>query len=683
MATYAARVSNRPTFPIFIASQFWHTDSMVVNKRTLTANPEGVAIMNRFLTMVLVFSIVMPSQPLWSEEETPAPATEAAPEPQGTVTTFTDALFEQPLNLKQGSTQEFFCSDKKENVSSNEAATLLERYLFFFHRANTAKSVYNDGICALYYRERYARNLFEIPLDADAATRNPITLERRYLDQLEILRKLQDKESKAISDLIYVVQEYWLTRFITFVYHEKSQEFVKNYIGGSALALGAVASLIYFKAPKFVDIAAKAPRLIFNLGMLARRALFMVPVGTGLGAVNSATSDAESKAMAIWPSPLTILKLPDDQATIDAQNMEKNSLLKEAFGIGGSVVAGYVGWGLLETAIEKEMGSQFIDAFRKCGKLTLDTFMETLKVALARLRLESTLKRAVFLLRFIEDSELMGMLATAYEKTHGTATIGSLIITDVLLHFAKKWIHESITEGLKQEFSELKEQFRLAIADVKTHPHNPEKNREVFRLAQEMFEAIRLLTSHLLLPSYQTVAEFVDDYAATQTVPMTCRLAGLKVPSSDDDLINNFLEKLQTEEKDSYFEIAEHFENFKTLLAETQLEFFIKFFDHKLALLKMSFFFDERYGLSMSELSKKGDIKEFGQGYVKAIRGELAVNQEKLGRRLAEAISKAKTLASPNPTPKGILEKLLDEENGGDYLNAQLYRQCRDPLSIN
>lgn len=581
----------------------------------------------------------------------------------------------------------FFCKDTREYVSSFDPETLLSRYLFFYKKGYSTRTNKSVEICAIYYRERYARTLFEVKTVNGKVAMTSKQMEKQYLEQLALLKtikqgsytlfgqkiKSNQEDKKALIELVSVIQEYWLTRFITFAHLERSREFALTGIGGVALSLGSIAGLVYFMAPKWADFAMKIPRLIGQLGMLARNTL-VGTMGSGLGASFAAASDMpEQYNIEVWPSPLEQLNLKKDKVTIETENIGKDTLLKEAYAIGGSVAAGYLGWHFLSLGAEKAAGTEFVLLLRQGlqksgGLLTKKVFFE----AITALKLTNATEKTMVVMKVIRDSELMGALVHGYRALHLTSAIGSLIITDVMIHYLKEWIRERSTLELHESYQETQAKFKDAVQRFKSNPNDGELSLEVFAAAQKMFESLRLLASHLLTPSYQSVVEFSEKYRSAQTVPVTCSIAKMNVGQTDEHMIQQFLAELQKKERNNYLLAADSIDQFESTINETGLFFFTTFFTRKLSLLKISFFFDEKFGLETKHLSVGKNLKEFGKGYVRVLQGELAVNLQRMGLRLHESIVAAKEELGIYATSEMIQQYF----NRNDDLNANLYEQC-------
>lgn len=655
----------------------------------------------QLLCLVLVFSLGMPHTGVFAaDSETPSatgtPVADSAPPLAPAEVSFSDSLFKSAMANRmalRGSKgpkddSAFFCKDSRDYIASNDSEALLSRYLFFFKKGTGKDTNTNIEICAIYYRERYARILFDVTTQDGKAVMTAKQSEDRYLQQLSLLKKIDrgtytlngkishsDKtEKKAIKELVAVVQEYWLTRFITFAYLERSREFALNGVGGVALTLGSVAGIAYFMAPKWADIAMKVPRLIFNLGMLTRNTLIgMSSVGAGLGASFAAASDLPDQyEVEVWPSPLTALDMPKDQVTIDTENVEKNILLKEAYGVGGSVITGYVGWHMVELAAEKAAGTRFVQLLLQQAQISGGLTKQAFVSAIEALELTNATEKAIVVMNTVRNSEMMALLVNGYKAMHGTATIGSLIITDVMIHYLTEWIREKSTEELRNAYVESQRRFDVAIKNFKLDPNNGKLSSEVFKTAQNMFESLRLLVSHLLIPAYQSVVEFSEVYRNEQTVPMTCNIAGMNVGPTNEKSVRKFLAALQKNERTNYLLAAEAIDQFESTIDNTELYFFSKFFKRKLSLLKISFFFDEKFGLETKQLSVSKNLNEFGKGYIRVLQGELAVNLQRMGNRLREGIDAAKKDLGVNASKANIQQYLT----GKDDLNALLYEKC-------
>ncbi|MGZ3770259.1 MAG: hypothetical protein ACXVCP_09185 [Bdellovibrio sp.] len=637
--------------------------------------------MRKLINAILIFCLTVPASIVRAEES--SSPTEATAPVEETVVSFSESLFQNAkntsrngINVKDDSA--FFCKDDRASVSSFDPNTLLSRYMFFFKKGNDPKSNNsNDAICAIYYRERYARTLFEVAVKDGKVEMTAKKMEERYTEQLDILKKMNlssNRESqKAVKELVAVVQEYWLTKFITFAYLARSREFALNSVGGVGLTLGSVAGLVYFMAPKWADLAMKIPRLIFNLGMLARNALVSSSVGAGLGASFAAASGMPGQYnVEIWPSPLTVLNMPKDKVTIETENVGKDSLVKQAWAIGGSVLTGYVGWHLVEIGAHKAAGTEFVqlllEGIKRSGGLTKQVFVE----AINAMNLTNAADVTLMVVNTVKDSETMALLEKGYHALHGTATIGSLIITDLLIHFLKEYIREKTTEELLQKYQESKLNFNAAIEKFNANRDNSESSLQAFSAAQKMFESLRVLASHLLIPAYESVVEFSEVYRSEQTVPMTCNIAKMNVRINDDKRVQKFLNSLQKKEKESYLMAADALDQFETAIDNTKLYFFSNFFKRKLSLLKMSFFFDEKFGLETKQISTGTSLKEFGKGYIRVVQGEMAVNLQRMGGRLYDGIEEAKKALGKDAYSTTILNYLMSK----DYLNAMLYDKC-------
>lgn len=643
--------------------------------------------MRKVINAILIFCLIVPSTRVMADE-TPIAFPETVAVEDAEPISFSDSLFETSKSKagKGHKDEAFFCKDSKQFVSSFDADTLLSRYLFFFKKGNAKGSTSNIEMCAIYYRERYARNLFEVAVENGKVLISAKQMEERYLKQLENLKKLNQgnyssdgkmvhvdrTDLKAIKELVSVVQEYWLTRFITYAYLEKSRDFALKGVGGVALTLGSVAGLVYFMAPRWADLAMKVPRLILNLGMLARNTL-VTSVGSGLGASFAVASEIPDQYdVNVWPSPISVLNFPKDKMTIDTENVEKNKLLKEAYAIGGSVVAGYVGWHLIEIGAHKAAGTEFVklllEGIKRSGGLTKQVFFE----AISALEMTSAAEKTIVVMNAIKNSETMAFFVRGYEALHLTSAIGSLIITDIMIHYLSEWIRETSTEELQTSYAESQIRFQKAVQNLKADPNNSDLSLQVFTSAQKMFESLRLLASHLLIPAYQSVVAFSDEYRADQTIPMTCNIAKMNVALTGEHKVSKFLDTLQKKEKDNYLMAANSIEQFEATVNDTGLYFFANFFKRKLSLLKISFFFDEKFGLETKRLSEDRNLKEFGKGYVKVLQGELAVNLQRMGSRLYEAIEVAKKDLGKSADSENILSYLSER----DYVNALLYQKC-------
>lgn len=657
--------------------------------------------MRQLVSMILVFSLSVPNGIVWAADTEPTNTPQpAAAEP---TVSFANSLFKataankiSPRGRKKDDSA-FFCKDSQEVVSSFDPEVVLSLYLFFFKNGSSKSSNVNTEICAIYYRERYARILFEVWTDNEKSEITAKNLKERYLQQLSLLKKINigsytlfgktmrsdDIDRKAFRELVSVIQEYWLTRFITYAYLERSREFALNGVGGVALSLGTVAGIVYFAAPKWADLATKVPRMLGQLGMLVRPiATTSGSIGTGLGASFAAASGMPDQYdVEVWPSPLEILEMPKDQVTIDTENVQKDFLLKEAFGIGGSVVAGYVGWHMVELAAEKAAGTRFVqlllEGAKHSGGITKQVFVQ----AISALELTSATEKAIVVMNAIRNSELMASLVAGYKYLHGTSTIGSLIITDVLIHYLKEWIRETSKEELHDSYLESQTRFKNAVERFKADPNNPELSALVFTSAQKMFESMRLLVSHLLIPAYESVMQFSEAYRGEQTVPMTCNIAKMNVGPTNEKRVQKFLDGLQKNQRDNYLLAADSIDQFESTIESTELYFFTNFFKRKLSLLKISFFFDEKFGLETKQLSVGKNLSEFGKGYVRVLQGELAVNLQRIGSRLREGIESAKQDLGPNASPDAILGYFNGK--GQDSLNYTLYETCSKLEKLN
>jgi hypothetical protein len=613
--------------------------------------------------------------------------------PDSQAKTFSESLVEVSPNLTNlkgmMDDSDFFCRDTKKNVSSFEPLILLSRYLYYYNQTVTTSNKKNDPqICAIYFRERYARLLFEVPFENGKLVLNADQLEKQYAAQLRVLREMingtlrgnnsipeiQGSYRNAIYDLVRTIQEYWLTRFINYVYLERSRDFILRGVGGTALTLGTIAGLTYFMSPRYADIAAKAPRLLFNLGMLGRNVFSLVSVGASLGASFAAASNVPDQfALGIWPSPLSVFGQVKDQTTIEAENVERNMLLRDAYAIGGSVVGGYLGWHLLEIGAFRAGETKIIEALleivNKSGHLSKDAFLKMLST----LGMKATLRNATLLLNIIQDSEFMAFLGKGYQTLHGTATLGSLVITDVLIHYTTEWIREARQEDLVAEYKGLQLKFNTAIAAQKKNPKDEVLSKDVFESAKQMFEALRILVAHLMIPAYQRVVMFESAYSRQQTVPMICNIAGLDVSARDETSVNLFLRDLQQKEGDNYLLAAGVINEFEELLENTKLFYFNKFFKHKMALLKISFFFDEKFGLDVLAISSDQHLSEFGNGYVRVFEGEMATRLQIIGNRVKASIAEAKSAIGPIEVTNDTIFEYLAAK---DYVNASIYSQC-------
>ncbi|MGZ3773634.1 MAG: hypothetical protein ACXVCY_06570 [Pseudobdellovibrionaceae bacterium] len=643
--------------------------------------------MKKFWCLLIALSLSLQSVSVLAETDNNSGTEPTAPTVSFANSLFKSAAFNRMIprnrkDLKDDSA--FFCKDSTEDVSSFDPNLLLSRYLYFFKGGNSANTNLNIEICAIYYRERYARTLFEGNNIHGKQFTSAKEFENQYLTQLDVLKNIlrgdgyvlnnqkvtsSKLDRKAVQELVSVVQEYWLTRFITFAYLERSRQFAINEVGGVALTLGSVAGLVYFAAPRWADYAMKVPRLILNLGLSARSALIMNSVGAGLGASFATASGMPDKyEVEVWPSPLTALNLPKDPVTIETENVEKNMLLKEAYGVGGTVLGGYVSWHMVEKATETRFVQLLLEGVKRSGGFTKQVFFE----AISALDAASTAEKAIIVMNAIRNSETAAFLANGYKALHGTATIGSMIITDVAFEYVKEWVRERSAKELHQDFLMKQEIFKEVMKQFKNDPNNAELSNKVFAAAQVMFESMRLLVSGLLIPAYEAVVQFSESYRIEQKVPMICNIAKMNVGVTNEKEVQKFLDSLQIEQHDNYMLAANSIDQFEATINETELYFFTNFFKRKLSLLKVSFFFDPKFGLATKQLSVSQNLKEFGKGYIRVLQGELAVNLQRIGNRLREGIEAAKKDLG-NSSSDQVLNYLADR----DYINASLYDQCK------
>lgn len=644
--------------------------------------------MKRLWTGILIVCLTLPSTFVLAEEPVP-------------VMSFSDSLFRMSVaNSKSGKKKiddsDFFCRDSKQFSSSFDPRTLFVRYMGFYKKslakARSSSGIKteidnNNEICTIYYRERYARNLFEISPENLIKGYSAKDMQEQYQDELKILTNInkgiysengrslyQSRDDlTAVKDLVLVLQEYWLTRFINFSYLEKSREFAIYGVGGVALTLGTIAGLVFYLAPKRADLAAKIPRFIMNLGMPVRGVLLANSIGAGLGPSFAAASDIPSQyAVEVWPSPVEVLNMPKDDVTRDTENVERNMLLKEAYASVASVATGYIGWPLLVWTANKAAKTEFVQLLLQAIKTNGVLNKEVISKAISALRLSSTAEKLFLVSSAIVDSEAMAFLAKAYKTMHGTAAIGSMLITDYMLYELNTWIRENATRELKMSHGASVEEFNAAIEEFKKNPKDLTLSRKVFRSAQKMFELTRMLVSHLLIPSYKLVSEFSETYRRNQKVPMICSIAKMNIGPTDETMVKLFLRDLQNNERDNYLTAVGAIDLFETTIANTHLHFFTNFFKRKISLLKISFFFDEKFGLDSNKLSREQNLEEFGKGYVRVFQGELAVDLKNIGQLLLAGIQEAKMHIGKGATA----EQIQDYLSGSDYLNASLYEQC-------